>query len=107
MALVKCPECGREVSDQADACPQCGHPIARTEGASSPGGAQTMERTSKALKKQQVYSLLLSLGGLGAAIVGGGLEPPSPVTLLIGILASIIGFLWYVVIRAKIWWHHG
>ncbi len=27
MALVSCPDCGREVSDQALACPQCGFPI--------------------------------------------------------------------------------
>jgi hypothetical protein len=27
MALVACPECGREVSDQALACPHCGYPI--------------------------------------------------------------------------------
>lgn len=25
--LIKCPECGREVSDKATACPQCGCPI--------------------------------------------------------------------------------
>lgn len=28
MALMKCPECAREVSDKAPACPNCGHPIA-------------------------------------------------------------------------------
>ncbi|MCL2598473.1 MAG: hypothetical protein FWD76_00990 [Firmicutes bacterium] len=28
MALIKCPECGREVSDKAAACPQCAYPIA-------------------------------------------------------------------------------
>ncbi len=28
MALIKCPECGRNnVSDKADACPNCGYPI--------------------------------------------------------------------------------
>lgn len=27
MALVKCPECGRQVSNQASACPNCGYPI--------------------------------------------------------------------------------
>ena len=27
MALIKCPECGRMVSDMAAACPQCGYPI--------------------------------------------------------------------------------
>lgn len=28
MALIQCPECKREISDQAVACPQCGYPIA-------------------------------------------------------------------------------
>lgn len=27
MALVTCPECGRKVSERADACPNCGYPI--------------------------------------------------------------------------------
>lgn len=27
MALIKCPECGKEISDRAQACPQCGCPI--------------------------------------------------------------------------------
>lgn len=27
MALIDCPECGRQVSDKASACPGCGHPI--------------------------------------------------------------------------------
>lgn len=31
MALIKCPECGREVSDQADICVNCGYKIAGTE----------------------------------------------------------------------------
>ena len=26
MALIKCPECGKEFSDKATRCPQCGHP---------------------------------------------------------------------------------
>jgi hypothetical protein len=27
MPLTNCPECGRQVSTAAEACPQCGHPI--------------------------------------------------------------------------------
>lgn len=27
MALIKCPECGKEVSSGATSCPNCGHPI--------------------------------------------------------------------------------
>ena len=26
MALIKCPECGKEISDKASACPNCGCP---------------------------------------------------------------------------------
>lgn len=28
MALIKCPECGKEISSSATNCPNCGHPIA-------------------------------------------------------------------------------
>ncbi len=28
MALINCPECGKEVSNTAVACPNCGHPLA-------------------------------------------------------------------------------
>ena len=27
MALINCPECGRQISDQAKNCPDCGYPI--------------------------------------------------------------------------------
>ena len=30
MALIRCPECGREVSDQAEACIHCGYPLQGT-----------------------------------------------------------------------------
>lgn len=32
MALLKCPDCGAQVSDKAPACPQCGRPILAREG---------------------------------------------------------------------------
>ncbi len=31
MALIKCPECGKEISDKAVSCPNCGYPINRME----------------------------------------------------------------------------
>lgn len=31
MALIKCPECGRNVSDTANACPNCGFAISGIE----------------------------------------------------------------------------
>ena len=29
MALIRCPECNREISEQAAACPGCGYPLVR------------------------------------------------------------------------------
>lgn len=31
MALIKCPECGKEISNKASSCPSCGYPINKTE----------------------------------------------------------------------------
>ena len=31
MALIKCPECGHDVSDKAKACPNCGFPMSIEE----------------------------------------------------------------------------
>ena len=31
MALIKCPECGKEISDKANACIHCGYPLNEQE----------------------------------------------------------------------------
>ena len=31
MALMKCPECGRMISDKAENCPQCGYVLVKNE----------------------------------------------------------------------------
>ena len=36
MALIKCPECGKEISDKALACPNCGCPITASTQKSIP-----------------------------------------------------------------------
>ncbi|MEQ9393285.1 MAG: hypothetical protein RLO03_13865 [Balneola sp.] len=33
MALINCPECQKQVSDKADACPNCGNPLNIKTGA--------------------------------------------------------------------------
>lgn len=31
MSLIKCPECGKEISDKAAACPNCGMPLRKED----------------------------------------------------------------------------
>ena len=55
MALIKCPECGQEVSNQAPACIHCGYPLNEEmplESKSQPSLTKT-EKTRIALNKKQ------------------------------------------------------
>jgi len=36
MALIKCPECAKEVSTAATTCPNCGYPLKRDDEDSGP-----------------------------------------------------------------------
>lgn len=58
MSLINCPECRKEISDNAASCPQCGCPI-------KPASNQPV--ISKEQKSRGVATLLsLLLGGIGA-----------------------------------------
>lgn len=60
MALINCPECEKEVSDEAENCPNCGHPIKEknSDDSSSTG-------------KNWFYGLMIIIGG-GWALLGFG-----------------------------------
>ncbi len=47
MALINCPECGKEISNKATSCPNCGMPVASSIKV---GTEQPIEQTSKRLK---------------------------------------------------------
>jgi hypothetical protein len=47
MALIRCPDCDRKVSDSAVACPECARPIAALGGSLRPA-AKTQPRTRRA-----------------------------------------------------------
>lgn len=71
MALIKCPECGKEISDQATACPNCGCPVKQsTTPISTP-------QTSPKFKKKKngcfvfIIIVFLLFLGLGVAVSQG------------------------------------
>lgn len=65
MALIKCLECGREVSDKANACPQCGAPIV-SKAVPAPSPVVTAPALTKAKPRVRVTTLVL-LAGLAFA----------------------------------------
>lgn len=44
MALINCPDCGRQVSDKASACPDCGCPINTDSPVSTPNTAENVSQ---------------------------------------------------------------
>lgn len=59
MALIECPECGREVSDKAPTCPGCGAPISAQEDSEvmerEPGMEYEQEVDEEWLRGEQEY----------------------------------------------------
>ena len=76
MALISCPECGKEVSDQAPTCPNCGAPIARTAQPQPPPPPAAPPQPAK--KKTSCLTLGCAVAlGVGlilfiVALIGGG-----------------------------------
>lgn len=67
MAIIPCPECGRNVSDQAQTCPDCAFPIASVSagGASSEAGAPVPAAVSPAVQ-HRVATPAPDLNAIGA-----------------------------------------
>ena len=57
MALIACPECGKEVSDKAAACPYCGNPLKENADTEMSTKADAVSAAQK--KNYLKYSLLL------------------------------------------------
>ncbi len=93
MALIKCSECGVEVSDQADKCPKCACPISPVVDSEK---AQVIEQTSKSLKGQLAISVIVVfLGFIMLPFYSG-----------VGIFFLVGGLVAVIAIKVSIWWHH-
>ena len=61
MALIQCPECANEVSDQAVSCPKCGFPIA-----AAPTSRTIQVNISRATDEDPVKQVLARDGKIAA-----------------------------------------
>lgn len=83
MALIKCPECGKEISDKAATCPNCGCPSIDKEE------AERINDTTKGI----VALFLCGLGFIMAIIINDGILLLIPfilfiISLILGIKCS-------------------
>ncbi len=55
MALISCPDCGKQVSTKAVACPNCGHPIATAQTSSSTTDVAPRKPVSSASEDKIIF----------------------------------------------------
>ena len=67
MALVKCPECGKEISDKADSCPNCGY-LMNSRGEKKTSVNLNVKRTGGASKKNKILIIVLILSFIGGIL---------------------------------------
>lgn len=68
MALIKCPECGGQVSDQALTCPHCGYQVQKTEKNQAPANEGLKQESSPSEQGGEVRHNNKSKGGIGCLI---------------------------------------
>lgn len=97
MALIKCVDCGRDVSDAAPACPGCGRPIGAAPRHASPA-APALVRTEGAGARDKLIGLLLCLAGVISAAAGFSTSSGGAWTAVgvIGILGLLVGLIYFI-----------
>lgn len=97
MALIKCQECNKEISDKAASCPSCGCPIA--------GNPTEIEATGKEWKSIQLFSVLGVIFGMIIFFVGAAKS--SNGAMGFGVICFLGGLIGFMIGRIGAWWHHG
>ena len=88
MAMIKCPECGKEISDKAASCPGCGVPINM-----SPSNNHQSDDTSPK-KKDSTIKIIFGVLAIILAILSFSVNIGFIIFLLIDLVAfGIAGML--------------
>lgn len=97
MALIKCKECGREVSDQAKSCPNCGAPLTLQTGFTDVA-AYYQDEFVKITESNETYKGKWNWWAFifGAFLaLSKGLWLSALLCFIVGIVTSGIGFVVY------------
>lgn len=99
MPLIKCSDCGKEVSDRSDKCIYCGAPIGHAAEK-----AQVIEATSKKWKKVQIAGIIILIIGIFSCTAA---TKQADGSYGFGVSVPWIGMAVYLYGRISAWWHHG
>ena len=103
MALIVCPECGKEISDSAESCPFCGKPLKSTRAKLLSEDAVIAGRRQLSLFAPIFWFIIFIV----LFVISLIFVPDSPVIRIIdyiltfGLLGPILAFLLAIISRAR------
>ena len=92
--MKNCPECNKEISDQAYSCPNCGHPIR----------PMIIEQTRKKWKLIGLIAAILFIVGMLLFVNGLFSGDSNDIRVGMGVLFMFIGFFMGMYSRIGAWW---
>ncbi|HEY0294621.1 MAG TPA: hypothetical protein VGC69_04700 [Bordetella sp.] len=113
MALISCPECARQISDKAAACPSCGCPISVSEKMQQSTAAMNAPVQTVTLSKSRGVYIILGLlfGYLGFHNFYAGQHGRGAIKLILLLVTVVLdgatgfhtGFSLIVIVLTTIW----
>ena len=100
MAIIKCPECGNTVSDQAANCPHCGFKVTNKIG---------YTENQYQGKRSSIKGMIIALCGVILIWISFTVNTHSDLNgllFLLGIILLIVGAVFKAIGRAKHWYHN-
>ena len=100
MALVDCPSCNKKTSDKAKTCPHCDFKIgdATSEDIERKQSLQRFKKLAS-IQNQSLLAMLIFVASFGFMYWGGTRRD---LQHNLAILGAVVGFVWYLVNRARI-----
>jgi hypothetical protein len=99
MALIKCPECGQDVSDKAFSCPHCGYPFKKQ----APVTIEQTRKKWKILKLIAFFLFILALYLIGRDLFAGNQNGTG---LYTGIGVAVVAFILLLIGKIGAWWNN-
>lgn len=95
MALIKCSECGKQISDKAKTCPNCGNPIEAIRM------AEIDKQNREYYRNYNKNQLWINIGCFLLAMFAGYEVLSGELTLfgIVSVVVCIVGFL-----LMSVWW---
>lgn len=101
MALIKCSECGQEISDKAPACPKCGNPLQDINEITQRSPV-TIEQTKKTWKIIRLVSWIMIV--IGIILIFNSYAKGTKDQFTLGGLLFFFGIIGSFIGKFGAWW---